>query len=220
MILPKTPVCPEYLINNVGNFSLSLDLASLFQYFGSFIIGEGTIMSKWAEFTTSISRSQGCLIPREKVLDLLSRTPDTERQVSEAQRFYHQMLEDSQGIECVWSGETIKQHNKLHIDHVLPFSLWKNNDFWNLMPTLDSVNSKKKDAIPSPKLLEMRRGVIEFYWRSLADVYDTTFRSEIVGALTGQDVGSGTDWMPIAFKNLVEKSRYLIDVRGCQAWCL
>jgi len=145
---------------HAGKFSIPADLASLFQYFGSFITGEGTLVSKWADFTVTASRAQGHSLSREQVLDLLTHKPDTERQVLEASRFYHQLLADVGQIACVWSDQAITSHRNLHIDHVLPFSLWKNNDFWNLMPTHKKVNLNKKDMIPSPSLLERREEVI------------------------------------------------------------
>lgn len=216
--LPKTLVNPEYLIQNCGRFSLPQNLASLFQYFGSFIIGEGTIMSKWAEFTVNIARVQGIPINREQMLVLLSQTADTERQVQEAQRFYHQMLADEQGVACVWSGTMITAHSSLHVDHVLPFSLWKNNDFWNLMPANAAINLKKKDGIPSPDLLGKRRNLICHYWERLSSTYPELFKSQIHASLLG--AGQVSDWINPAFSNLVSKSRYLIDVRGYPAWDL
>jgi hypothetical protein len=216
--LPNSQVNPEYLVNNCGKFSLPQNFACLFQYFGSFIIGEGTILSKWAEFTVNIARSQGLLISREMMLDILSQTADTQRQVQEAQRFYHQMLADEQGIACVWSGSMITAHTNLHIDHVLPFSLWKNNDLWNLMPATDAINLKKKDGIPSPDLLNNRHDQICRYWDRLSVSYPELFKGQIKASLLG--TGMISDWMNSAFSNLMSKSRYLIDVRGYPSWNL
>jgi hypothetical protein len=218
--LPKGPLTSDRLIQCGGKFSLDLDLASLFQYFGTFIIGEGTLVSKWADFTVNTSRAQGHSVTREQVLDLLSHTPDTERQVQEASRFYHQLLAQSQEIACVWSDSRIQSHQNLHIDHMLPFSLWKNNDFWNLMPTHKRVNEKKKDMIPAPALLERREEIILHYWRLCSDSYKETFSREMVSSLTGTYGKSQKDMMDIAFQNLMEKCRYLIDVRGYAAWNL
>lgn len=216
--LPKKPVSPEYLVRNCGEFSLPRELADLFNYFGSFIIGEGTLVSKWADFTVKIGKSQGLTIQKELVLDLLGRTPDTNRQVQEAQRFYHQMLATDGEITCVWSDNPIRSHKDLHVDHLLPFSVWKNNDFWNLMPTHAKINMRKGDAIPSHILLERRADVIEGYWKLSAGSYPETFQQEITAALIGPQSAPGTAWLDIAFENLLEKSKYLIDVRGYPAW--
>jgi hypothetical protein len=216
--LPVGAITPDRLIQDAGKFSIPVDLASLFQYFGTFITGEGTLLSKWADFTINTARAQGNLLTKEQILDLLSRTPDTERQVQEASRFYHQLLADSHEIACVWSGISIHSHQNLHIDHMLPFSLWKNNDLWNLMPTHKKVNEKKKDMIPSPALLERREDTIRHYWDLWHDSYGETFTREIMSALTGTAAKSQDELMDIAFANLVDKCSYLIDVRGYPAW--
>lgn len=205
MDLPAGPITPDRLVQGAGKFSIPPDLDLLFQYFGSFITGEGTLLGKWADFTVKTARDQGCPISRELVLDLLGRAPDTTRQVQEASRFYHQLLADSPGIACAWSGMRIHSHQDLHVDHVLPFSLWKNNDFWNLMPTHKKVNEKKRDMIPSPALLERRKDTIRYYWQLLHGTYGETFRREIVSALAGTDVDREDELLDTAFANLVGK---------------
>ena len=216
--LPRGAVSSIDLIGGCGRFSLHRDLESLFKYFGSFIIGEGTLLNKWAEFTVNIAKAQGQTVERREMLDLLSRSPATERQTQEASRFYHQLLADSDGISCVWSGEFIKSHNKLHIDHLLPFSLWKNNDFWNLVPVQASVNLRKHDAIASPLLLRKRKELIMTYWEKLADAYADTFSREMRSALVGSNAPIEEEMRETAFENLVGKSTYLIEIRGCTPW--
>ncbi|WP_048145888.1 HNH endonuclease domain-containing protein [Methanoplanus limicola] len=59
----------------------------------------------------------------------------------------------------------------MSVDHMIPFSVWKNNDLWNLLPALNSVNSKKSDKIPSPALIEKRSDAITGYWDILHEKY-------------------------------------------------
>lgn len=115
-------------------------------------------------------------------------------------------------------GDFIKSHNKLHIDHLLPFSLWKNNDFWNLVPVQASVNLRKHDAIPSPLLLRKRKELIMTYWERLADSYADTFSREMQSALVVSNAPIEEGMMETAFENLVGKSTYLIEIRGCTPW--
>lgn len=218
--LPPGSLSSADLIKNCGKFSLHRDLESLFKYFGSFIVGDGTLLHKWAEFTEGVAKKQGLIVEKKRMLEVLSRSPDTERQTQEASRFYHQLLADTDGITCVWSGDLITTHKKLHIDHLLPFSLWKNNDFWNLMPAIAAVNMQKKDAIPSPLLLEKRKDVILDYWHLLADSYEDTFNREMRSALIGPNIVIEEEMMESAYLNLIEKSRYLIDIRGYSPWNL
>ena len=86
------------------------------------------------------------------------------------------------------------------------------------MPTLDSVNAQKRDAIPSPSLLKKREDTILHYWQLLSTSYQDTFQREITSALIGTHTRNEKEMMEIAFQNLIEKSRYLIDVRGYAAW--
>lgn len=88
----------------------------------------------------------------------------------------------------MWSGYQIQSPEDLHVDHMLPFSLWKNNDLWNLLPTRNIVNSKKRDAIPSPDFIILRKTHICYYWEKVAETYPETFNREISVALIGKDM--------------------------------
>ncbi|WP_418887615.1 HNH endonuclease domain-containing protein [Leeuwenhoekiella marinoflava] len=46
------------------------------------------------------------------------------------------------------------------MDHVIPFSVWKNNDLWNLLPAAAHINARKRDKIPAPELIARQRGHI------------------------------------------------------------
>jgi len=219
--LPKTPVSPEYLILYLGKYSISPDMALLFKHFGSFILGDGSILNKWAEVTTRLGEKQGLLITHEQVLNVLTACPDIEReQKSIVSRKYSAMIRESGSIPCVWSGYPLKNSEDIHIDHMLPFSIWKNNDLWNLMPARNSVNAKKSDRVPSPDFIISRKDVIFRYWESLVETYPDLFHQEIGSSLTGTRDYSTGNWNNVAFSGLVEKSKYLIDTRGYPAWTL
>ncbi|MFH0967953.1 MAG: hypothetical protein V1862_09760 [Methanobacteriota archaeon] len=114
--LPKTPISPEYLISNCGRYSVSPDLALLFKYFGSFILGEGSILNKWAEFTTQIGKVQGLSITREQMLNILGTGPETEReQIQRAGRIFETMICSQGSIPCVWSGYPLRIWKDIHI---------------------------------------------------------------------------------------------------------
>jgi very-short-patch-repair endonuclease len=44
---------------------------------------------------------------------------------------------------------------------VIPFSLWRNNDLWNLLPAHPAVNNAKRDLLPSQSLLRQRREALQ-----------------------------------------------------------
>ena len=98
---------------------------------------------------------------------------------------------------------------------MIPFSVWKNNDLWNLSPALNSVNLKKSDMIPSPALIEKRSDAITGYWDILYEKYPVRFEKEISVSLTGN---SGPEWMDDAVVALADTCQYLIEIRGFGAF--
>jgi hypothetical protein len=70
------------------------------------------------------------------------------------------------------------------VDHVLPFSLWRNNDLWNLLPADPLVNREKGDSLPTHALLKRRREAIVGYWDVVHRANPVRFEHE-VGRLAG-----------------------------------
>jgi len=210
----NTSLNQEMLVQNLGYFSFSKELYAVFQYFGSFISGEDSLLYKWAEFTKSASKGE---ISVEFALEKLRTYPITERDVQVAKRFYEELFRRQGNLECVWSGEAIKTMNSIHIDHLIPFSIWKNNDLWNLMPVNAKVNSRKSDRIPSPEFIEERRDSLVQYWNLLMNTHPNMFQRGISLSLTGSP-GSRADLMDLAIERMKEKCEYLIEVRGYEAW--
>ena len=205
------------LIENSGRFFLSRDLCTIFEHFGGFISGEECLLKKWAEFTAAADRTG--TVTEECMLSLLTRTPTTERAIADARNIYQSVFAEERSLVCVWSGRPINSPEAMHIDHVLPFSVWKNNDLWNLLPALGTVNAHKRDRIPDPALLESRRDCIIGYWDFLHDHAPRPFEREIAVSLLGLEVPQN-DWQDLAFDHLAEQCTYLIHVRGYEAWAI
>jgi hypothetical protein len=212
-----SPVDRTSLIENSGRFSLSRDLCTVFEHFGGFISGEECLLKKWAEFTAAADKTG--TVTEESMLSLLTKTPTTERAIADARNIYRSVFEEEGTLACVWSGKAIPSPDAMHIDHVLPFSVWKNNDLWNLLPALDSVNTQKRDRIPDPALLKSRKEHIIGYWGLLHDRAPRPFEREISVSLLGLQAPR-SDWQDRAFEHLTEKCAYLIDVRGYAAWAI
>jgi len=210
------PLSQEILVQNLGYFSFPKELYAVFQYLGSFISGEDSLLFQWAEFTRSASKGE---ITVEYALEKLRTFPITERDVLAARSFYENLLSEQKVIECVWSEQLIRSMKSVHIDHLLPFSTWKNNDLWNLLPASEKVNREKKDKIPSPEFIDKRKNVIKYYWNLLHIQYPSRFDREIKISLIGT-FDPKPNWQEIAIERLKEKCRYLIDVRGFDAWDL
>jgi hypothetical protein len=118
----------EFLINNFGSFSIPVDYYEAFKVLGSFINGKDSILFKWAEFSVNAS---GNNLSIEKVVNEILKSPITQREVEEAKKIYRSILKAEGKVYCVWTGKTISTYD---IDHLIPFSIWKNNDLWNLLP--------------------------------------------------------------------------------------
>lgn len=102
-------------------------------------IADATVL-RWAELTAEIS--QGSLRPSQ-VIDQLLSAPDVDREVGAARRFYLDLPDKV----CVWTDQSLTKG--FDVDHAIPFSLWKNNDLWNLFPADPRVNNGKRDR-PMP----------------------------------------------------------------------
>lgn len=208
------PVNRDYLIQNMGTYSLPKEYDVIFEILGSFISGDDAVLFQWAEFTRSASNGNVSLAA---ALEKLRTFPITERDIEPARSFYERLLSGNPAPACVWSGRPITNRTSLHIDHLIPFSVLKNNDLWNLLPATDRVNLDKKDKIPSQDCIGQQKTAILHYWNLMRREYPEKFDREMQISLTGT-IEPGSDWQEIAIQKLQEKCQYFIEVRGFDAW--
>lgn len=133
--------------------------------FGTWV--EDSVVMRWAEFTNKHN-------PDIPFADLYLKLTDPvfdERTTAEIRRLF-----SNQEIECVWSGQ--RTHD-FHVDHAIPYSFWKNNDLWNLLPSAAKINSEKSDSIPHPHLAARRKDCIVSYWEVYAKAYPERFKYQI-----------------------------------------
>ena len=69
----------------------------------------------------------------------------------------------------MWKANPLKQ--KFEVDHGIAFSLWRNNDLWNLFPATREANHAKSDRLPTSDLLHRRRDGIIGSWELLRGAY-------------------------------------------------
>jgi len=210
------PVYRDSLIQHFGTYSLPAEYDTIFSVLGSFISGDDAVLFQWAEFTRSASNGDTSMA---KALEQLRTFPVTERDVEPARSHYYDILESEGRIGCAWSGKAIEKRESLHIDHLIPFAVMRNNDLWNLLPASDRVNFDKKDKIPTPEFIGKRKESIIQSWNLLRKAYANKFDRELAISLTGP-ISPGSDWQEIAIHKLQEKCQYLIEVRGFDAWSL
>lgn len=206
----STSIDIEFLIKNFGSFSIPIEYHEAFKVLGSFISGQDSILFKWAEFSVSASRKNLSL---ETVVNEVLKSPITERDVTESRNIYKSILKKEGKVYCVWTGKSISKYD---VDHMIPFSVWKNNDLWNLLPSQSTTNNQKRDKIPSPDLIEKRRDLILYYWDLIYQNQPQRFQKEMQVALLGNNPFSS--WQQNALQQLQNSCDYLISNRGYDEW--
>jgi hypothetical protein len=151
-----------------------------------------------------------CEIPVGDVLDLLLKDLNAERKVDAAKAVFETLPD----LECVWTGQRIVR--RFDVDHGIPFSLWRNNDLWNLFPAHPKANAAKSDKLPTRELLMGRRDPIVGCWRALKDRYPRRFHEEMQ-ALAGREFGP-IDWEHTCFSRFAEAVEMTAVQRRVERW--
>jgi len=201
-----------HIIKNCGSFSVPTEYYDAFKLLGSFINGKDSLIMEWLNFTLKADSQNN--LNKGDVLSILDPDFKNDREVANVQKLYKQLLIKG-NLVCVWSGEKIKRKN-LNIDHVVPYSLWHNNDLWNLLPTTKKINNNKRNKIVHPQLLHNRKELIIYYWESIYQQFPLRFENEIKTSLLGFTNLKSINWQDEAFKSLLKKSNYLIYERGLE----
>lgn len=200
----------ESLINEFGTFSIPFDYYEAFKILGSFINGQDSILFKWAEFSVNAS---GNNLSVHNVLNEVLKSPITVREIRESKKLYKEILQNQGNVFCVWSGRKISNYD---IDHLIPFSVWKNNDLWNLLPSDSKINNQKRDKIPTPEVIERQKDLITDYWGIIHEHQSKRFQKEIQVALLGNF--SFDSWKNSGISQLQNSCNYLIENRGFEGW--
>lgn len=200
----------DFLVSNFGTFSIPKDYYDAFELLGSFIGGQDSILMKWAEFSVNASAKE---LPVEKVLGSLFQSPISERDSKASKDLFDKMLKDKGETACVWTGS---KTDKIEVDHIIPFAIWKNNDLWNLLPSLPKINNLKRDKIPTPRLIESQKSVILHYWELLNESFNTRFQKEIKISLLGNE--DSNQWRSLAIQQMKDSCHFLIEKRGFDPW--
>ena len=200
----------ETLIKDFGTFSIPFEYYEAFKILGSFINGQDSILFKWAEFSVNASRNN---LSIHKVLNEVLKSPITLRDIKDSKKLYKDILRKKGNVYCVWTGRKISNYD---IDHMIPFSVWKNNDLWNLLPSDSKINNQKRDKIPTPGVIERQKNLIIDYWGIIYEHQPKRFQKEIQVALLGNN--SFDSWKNSGILQLQNSCNYLIENRGFEGW--
>jgi HNH endonuclease len=203
----------ETLIKDFGAFSIPIEYYEAFKILGSFINGQDSILFKWAEFSVNAS---GNNLSVHKVLNEVLKSPITLREIKESKKLYKEILQKKGMFYCVWTGKRITSLNESNIDHMIPFSVWKNNDLWNLLPSDARINNQKRDKIPTPEIIDKQKYLILDYWEIIFESQSKRFQKEIQVALLGNNTFES--WKKDAIPQLQNSCNYLIENRGFEGW--
>lgn len=202
----------EFLINNFGSFSIPVDYYVALKTLGNFINGTDSIFFKWAEFSVNAS---GKNLSVEKVVNEILKNPITQREVEESKKLYGSIIKKEGIVYCIWTGKTISKYD---IDHLIPFSIWKNNDMCNLLPAQTKINNNKRNKIPSIKVIERQKDLIIHYWEMINRYKHDRFQKEIRISLLGHNPVN--NWQRVAINQLKIICNYLISTRGYEEWII
>ena len=146
------------------------------------------------------------------VLPLLLARPSPDRTTALARQIFI-----TSGVDrCTWSYRPISPR-RFAVDHVIPFSLWGNNDLWNLVPVDAGINGKKSDKLPHAELLLDRRGVIVHHWIRLRDAAPQAFDRQ-AAHLLGRAPGTVMAWEDDLFGCLRQAVELTALQRGIERW--
>ncbi len=169
---------------------------------------QDAVILRWAELTSNISKKQ---VRTSDAIELLLTTPIPERDVVDARSIYGRLSDK----ECTWVGIPIPK--TFEVDHIIPFSLWRNNDLWNLVPTSPSVNAAKSDKLPSRHLLFGRREAIIHSWEVLRFARKARFDHE-ASRIAGRSQLSEESWQNDLFLSVYNAVEFTAAQRGLERW--
>ena len=167
-----------------------------------------SLVLRWAELTHRLSNRT---VAVKDAVERLLISPEIGRDV----RFARSVYRDADGLRCVWTDNALGA--RFALDHAVPFSLWHNNDLWNLLPAIPAVNSRKSDKLVAKSLLVRRRDPIIRCWELLREAAEGRFDVEIGRALIRGRCDAG-NWKAPAFAGLVENVETLALQRGLERW--
>lgn len=78
--------------------------------------------------------------------------PPNKRNLTKAKKFWKSVTE-TEVIHDIYTGKLFNRMNydelgEMSIDHFIPWSFVSHDEFWNLCPTFNNINSAKNDALP------------------------------------------------------------------------
>jgi len=199
--------------------------------YGGLLSGTNSIIINWVDFMekqkqrpatdnhqlSKIASDSSVLYGKKTPLDLLLQSEAVERQTLIIRNYWLQKIKKGQPVFCTWSGSQIKSEKELAIDHAIPFSVLFNNDYWNLVPAKNTVNSSKSDKILSKNQLFVSKNRIFEIWATYQNTPElaTIFSSQCQISLVKKTEIS----LENLFQKFVQINEGFVELRGMESWC-
>ena len=198
---------PMDLVNGMGCVYFPASLWREMCLIGHWI--SEAIILRWAELSRNFSKQK---IELSHILECLLIRPSEEREVAKARAIY----KNADVLECVWSARKLRM-NRFDVDHVIPFSLWHNNDLWNLLPADPKVNNSKRDKIVTHQTLLESKDRIIHYWKMVYKEEPVRFSTAVNRTLSKGNF-SNNNWEIQTFAALNEAVETVALQRGVERW--
>jgi len=166
---------------------------------------QDAIVLRWAELTSRLAQGE---VTVGRVVTQLVLDAEPLRDTDDARELYAALPD----LRCVWTGEPLTR-KALAVDHVLPFSLWRSNDLWNLLPAHAAVNASKSDRLPGHRFLLDRRRAVVGYWELARELRPERFEREAEGL-----AGVARPSLDALFGAMVEAVEVTALQRGAERW--
>lgn len=202
---------PKILIENSTTIGVKQSAYhELFRY-GSWI--EDSITLRWAKFTEKLSMHNGSIIATGDVVTLLSRDYRVQRDTQFARKIYDNYIKDYGELKSIWSSKKISTYE---VDHLLPYSIYSNNDLWNLLPVSKQENTSKSDMLVTTELLNKQKSQIITYWEYMKENAHERFEHEVYSSFNLDPLSN--NWKDKLILAISEQLEITSSIRGLKRW--
>ncbi|MFK4765102.1 HNH endonuclease domain-containing protein [Desulfobaculum sp. SPO524] len=202
-------------ISTRGAIRVPVDLFFEMKVFGNIL--SDAIAVKWAQESVRLSARRDTPKSLTDILPAILTEEIESRDQSLAREVALEYLDRTGQLSCVYSNAQLRA-STFAMDHILPYSIFYNNDLWNLMPAKPSINTQKSDKIPSIDTLKAARTHFNSFWDFAASAKPRIFAGELRSTL-GIKVGDG-DWKEPLFGALARQADITAEHRGMERWGL
>lgn len=198
--------------------------------YGGLLSGTNSIIMNWVDFMhkqkmrAAHKPNKNARVVSELEVDYAKPTPlsillkssEVCRETQAIRNFWSEKITSGTPVFCTWSGSQIKSEKELAIDHAIPFSVLFNNDYWNLVPAKNTVNSSKSDKILSKNQLFASKNRIFEIWATYQNTpeLETIFSSQCQISL----VKASEITLENLFEKFVQINDGFVELRGMESW--